>query len=197
MTRTLLLTTALDLFTQQGYAATTVDAIASAAGTTRVTFYAYFPSRSDLMKALIGELGEALQSAGSPAHGSPARGLAAVVAEGGRAALREWLWTVSGRWDVVRAHLNAAFEAAAVDPELRGLVDAWSEEAVGDIEHGLDQADRFEPSSRRLRGVLAMAQLDHVARTWTPGRWDNDREQVVDTLAESWAGLLGDASPGS
>ncbi|MGJ3561219.1 hypothetical protein ACR6C2_34945 [Streptomyces sp. INA 01156] len=47
-------------------------------------------------------------------------------------------------------------------------MNAWLEEAVSDIEEGLDQADRFPPGSRHLRGVLAMAQLDHVARTWTP-----------------------------
>ena len=55
MTRRLLLESGLRLFKTKGYAATTVDDIATAAGTTRVTFYAYFPSRSELMKALIDE----------------------------------------------------------------------------------------------------------------------------------------------
>ncbi|MFI6560745.1 TetR/AcrR family transcriptional regulator [Streptomyces sp. NPDC050534] len=49
----------LELFRTKGYAATKVDDIATAAGATRVTFYAsfHFPSRADLMKALIDELG--------------------------------------------------------------------------------------------------------------------------------------------
>lgn len=196
MTRKLLLSTALELFRTKGYAATTVDDIASAAGTTRVTFYAYFPSRSDLMKALIGELNEALERIGSPTHGSTARDLVSVVSDGSREAIAQWLRTISDRWDTVRPYLNAAFEAAAVDPELRGLVDTWFEEAISDIEDGLDQAGRFDPASQHLRGVLAMAQLDYVARNWTPGRWDNDREHLVNTLAESWAGLLGGETPG-
>ncbi|WAL68451.1 helix-turn-helix domain containing protein [Amycolatopsis cynarae] len=192
MTRRRLLATALELFEAKGYAATTVDDIAAAAGTTRVTFYAYFPSRSDLMRALIGELNEALERIVSPTHGSTARALVAVVREGSREKIAEWLHATASRWDSVRPYLNAAFEAAALDPELRGLVDAWLEEAISDIEEGLAQAGRFEPETRHFRGVLAMSQLDHVARNWTPGRWNVDREQLVRVLAESWANLLTD-----
>ncbi len=55
MTRQLLLDAAMDRFVASGYAATRIDEIASAAGTTRVTFYAYFPSKSEVIKALIAE----------------------------------------------------------------------------------------------------------------------------------------------
>jgi hypothetical protein len=43
MTRELLLAQALELFESKGYAATTVDDIAAAAGTTRQTFYLHSP----------------------------------------------------------------------------------------------------------------------------------------------------------
>ena len=49
-TRQRLLDTALELFESKGYAATTIDDIAAAAGTTRVTFYAHFPSRRAIME---------------------------------------------------------------------------------------------------------------------------------------------------
>src|SRR6478609_6866480 len=97
-TRQRLLDTALELFESKGYSATTIDDIAVAAGTTRVTFYAHFASR----RAII-----------------------------------------------------AASTAAAVEPEIRDLVDEWSEEVVGDITDGLDLAERFEPATRHFRGVLA------------------------------------------
>jgi AcrR family transcriptional regulator len=45
MTYELFLDVALELFTQKGYAATTVDNIAQAAGATRTTFYLHFASR--------------------------------------------------------------------------------------------------------------------------------------------------------
>ncbi|MGJ3561218.1 TetR/AcrR family transcriptional regulator [Streptomyces sp. INA 01156] len=102
MTRKLLLDSALELFRTKGYAATTVDDIAAAAGTTRVTFYAYFPSRSDLMRALIGELNEKLERIDSPVHGSTARRLVEVVHDGSREAITEWLYGISGRWEAIR-----------------------------------------------------------------------------------------------
>jgi AcrR family transcriptional regulator len=191
MTRRLLLSTALELFESQGFAATTVDDIAAAAGTTRVTFYAYFPSRSDLMKELIAELNQILQRISSPDHGSTANDLVAAVREGTREALGAWLVERSKQWDTIRPYTVAAFEAAAVDPELRSLVDTWIEEVASDIEDGLTDAGRFDPGSRHMRGVLAFAQLDHVARNWAQGRERAELDRMIDVLTDSWWGLLG------
>lgn len=190
MTRRLLLSTALDLFNTKGYAATTIDEIAAAAGTTRVTFYAYFPSRADLMKALIGQLNELLGRTESPTGRSTARTLVDIVAQGDPAKIGAWLRETAASWDAIRPYTKAAFEAAAVDPEIRALLDEWLGEATGDIEEGLDQAGRFAPESRRLRSVLAITQLDHVARNWTPGTWNADEAQVLDVLTASWVALL-------
>jgi hypothetical protein len=41
-----------------------------------------------------------------------------------------------------------------------------------------------------VRAVLAMTELDYLARNWTPGRWDTDLEPMLEVLAISWAGLL-------
>ena len=194
MTRRLLLSTALDLFNTKGYTATTIDEIAAAAGTTRVTFYAYFPSRADVMKALIGELNELLGRTESPTGQSTARALVGIVAEGDPAKIGGWLRETAANWDAIRPYTKAAFEAAAVDPEIRALLDEWLGEATGDIEEGLDQAGRFAPWSRRLRGVLAMTQLDHLARNWAPGKWNADEPQMLDVLTESWVAILCDAS---
>lgn len=190
MTRRLLLSTALELFQRNGYAGTTIDEIAAAAGTTRVTFYAYFPSRTDLMKALIGELNELLGRTESPWGGSTSRTLVAIVAEGDPAKIGSWLREAAASWDAIRPYTKAAFEAAAIDPEVRALLDEWLGEANGDIEEGLDQAGRFAPESRRVRSVLAITQLDHVARNWTLGVWNANEEQVLDVLTASWVALL-------
>jgi AcrR family transcriptional regulator len=192
MTRKLLLDTALEMFQAKGYASTTIDDIAAAAGTTRATFYAHFPSRLELMKALIGELNEHLDRTSSRTHGSTAPALVAVVRSGDRGEIREWLRGVASRWDTIRPYVTVAFEAAAVDRELRPLADEFLDEAVSDIVEGLDAAGRFEPRTRRLRGVLAMAQLDYVALHWREGRWDADLNGVIEVLGDSWSDLLGD-----
>jgi AcrR family transcriptional regulator len=192
MTRRLLLDAGLQLFSTKGYAATTVDEIATAAGTTRVTFYAYFPSRSDLMKALIDEqLNERLERVRSDQHGSTAVDLVATVKDGSREAIRGWLAGTAERWPAIRPIIRIGRDAAAIDPELRGLVDRWLEEAISDIEDGLRQAKRFRPHQRHFRGVLAIAQLDHVAQHWDQADWGLTRTQMLDELAESWFATLG------
>jgi AcrR family transcriptional regulator len=190
MTRRLLLSTALELFEAKGFAATTVDDIAAAAGTTRVTFYAYFPSRSDLMRELIAELNQMLERISDPGHGTTANSLVAAVRDGERAGITAWLTDVSEQWDTLRPYTTAGWEAAAVDQELRSLVDQWVDEVVADIETGLTEAGRFDPASRQARGVLAFAQLDHVARIWAEGRSRPEIDGMIEVLADSWTHLL-------
>jgi AcrR family transcriptional regulator len=192
MTRRLLLSTALELFESKGYAGTTVDDIAAAAGTTRVTFYAYFPSRSDLMRELIGELNSILHRISSPEHGSTANDLVAAVRDGSREAIGAWLVERSKQWDTIRPYTVAAFEAAAVDRELRARVDQWIEEVASDVEDGLTEAGRFDLATRHMRGVLAFAQLDHVARSWAQGRERAELDRMIDVLTDSWWKLLSD-----
>jgi AcrR family transcriptional regulator len=192
MTRDLLLEAALGLFVEQGYANTTVDEIATKAGTTRVTFYAHFPSRSELMRALIDErLNQELARTRSNSHGSTARDLVEVVRDGTRERIGGWLSETSTHWPVVEPILRAAREAAVIDRELSTLVDRWLEEAIGDIAEGLEEAGRFEPSSRHYRGVLAMTQFDFTAAHWPAPEWGIEREQMLALLADSWTSLLG------
>ena len=69
MTRQRLLDKSLELFQQRGYVGTTIDDIAAEPGTTRVTFYAHFESRQDLMRALIHELNVRLEREERTARG--------------------------------------------------------------------------------------------------------------------------------
>lgn len=195
MTRKLLLDAGVELFVSKGYTATKVDEIAFAAGTTRVTFYAYFPSKVDLMKALIAErLNAALNRIPSAEHGTTERELVAVVEDGSRERIRAWLAASAQRWETIRPYTTTAFEAAAVDPEIRELFDAWLNEAIGDIEDGLNRADRFPAGTRRFRSVLAITELDHVARNWTSGQWGVEYAEMLDVLTESWFGSIGETT---
>lgn len=192
MTRTLLLDAGLDLFVSKGYATTTVDDIATAAGTTRVTFYAYFPSKVEVVKALLAErLNALLARVPSAERGSTENELVAVVEDGSPERIRAWLATTSERWDAIRPYTTTAHEAAAVDPEIRALLDEWLDEAIGDIRDGLDRAERFPATTRHFRSVLAITELDHVARQWQPDRWGVARDEMLDVLAESWVASIG------
>ena len=183
MTRELLLREGLGLFESKGYAATTVDDIAAAAGTTRQTFYQHFPSKAALMKELITAVNEILISQDDPR-------LSVVVESGDRDRIHAWIGTKIDQWPEIKPYIMAAHEAAAQDAEIQEAIDAWFESAIGDIHTGLDEAGRFEPSSRRVRGTLAFGQLEFASRRWMRHGWDVDRDETHAMLTESWMHLL-------
>lgn len=191
MTRRLLLEAGLELFKAKGYAATTVDDIATAAGTTRVTFYAYFSSRSELMKALIDEqLNDVLQRVGSPSTAPRRRTSWPPSSTGLRRRSRRGCGGPRRAGRMIRPIIRLGRDAAVIEPELTDLVEQWMAEAISDIEDGLETAGRFQPHQRYFRGVLAMAQLDFVAQNWEGADWKLTRDQMLEELAASWVGLL-------
>src|SRR5438128_10768780 len=88
LTRDMIVERALELFTEKGYAATTIDEIAASAGTTRVTFYAYYPTRADLMRDFMARVNAVLERADGPGRASTAPALAEVVRDGRLAGIR-------------------------------------------------------------------------------------------------------------
>jgi AcrR family transcriptional regulator len=82
-TRTAIVRAATGLFLERGVTGTSVDDIAAGAGIARRTFFLYFPSKEDvLFHYLEGHVGRAAGVLDTlPADASPARGVAAVMAE--------------------------------------------------------------------------------------------------------------------
>lgn len=191
-TRQRLLDTALELFASKGYAATTIDEIAAAASTTRVTFYAHFPSRRAVMVALIERLDGILERHESLTRRSTAEALVEVVRSGSTEGIATWLREQASRWHAIRPYIVAAHVAAAIEPEIRELVDEWAEEVASDIRDGLDLAERFAPSTRHFRGVLAYEMLDRTNQHWIRHQWDIETDPAFLVLIEGWTGLLGD-----
>jgi AcrR family transcriptional regulator len=187
LTRRLLLESGLDVFESKGYPSTTVDDIASGAGTTRTTFYLHFPSKAELMKSLIVELDKLLVSSDDPP-------LTGVVASGQRAQLRAWVERKVDQWPEIKRCASAAQAAAASDVEISIAVNRWFEGVIADIHLGLDLADRFDPASRHVRGTLAFGQLEFLSRRWFDAGWTDSlqRDSSVDLLVDSWCWLLTD-----
>lgn len=72
---------AVSLFAKQGYEATTLDAIAAAAGISRRTFFHYFKSKDDILLSQQAGLGEQLIEAlaAEPTCGTPTETLQAAM----------------------------------------------------------------------------------------------------------------------
>lgn len=191
-TRKRLLSTALDLFQSKGYVATTIDDIAVAAASTRVTFYAHFPSRRDIMLSLIDELNQILERGASDTGRSTASALVDAVRAGTADAIGPWLRTQAGRWPAIKPYLLSAAEAAAVDDEIRVVYENWADEVIADIAGGLTAAGRYAPETHHMRGELAFGMLDRTAQHWMHHAWDIDTGPELGVLTEAWVKILGD-----
>ncbi|MGO4188772.1 TetR/AcrR family transcriptional regulator [Pseudarthrobacter sp. TAF60_1] len=183
MTRRLLLEKALELFEQKGYAATTVDDIAVAVGTTRATFYAHYPSKGQLMLVLVERSNRILTEADVPP-------LRSVVESGDRAQIKLWLSRKFDQWADIRPYVTAAHQAAASEPEIQAALDGWFDDAIDNMQAGLDLAGRFEESSRRVRCALAFGELEFFSRRWMRLGWTVDRETSLDLMVDNWCFLL-------
>lgn len=193
LTRDTIVERALELFTEKGYAATTIDEIAASAGTTRVTFYAYYPTRADLMRDFMARVNAVLERADGPDSASTAPDLVQVVRDGKLAGILSWLESRAALWPVFRPYLDVLDEAAAVDPEVRTMVEGWHEEVISDMVRGMELAGRFAGETHHIRGTLAFTQLDYVATLWTRRKVEPNREHALEVLADSWYHLLCDA----
>ena len=192
LTRDVIVERALELFTEKGYAATTIDEIAAAAGTTRVTFYAYYPTRGDLMRDFLARVNAVLDRAAGPERGSTAAELVDVVRAGELAGILAWLESRAALWPVFRPYLDVLEEAAAIDREVRALVEGWHEEVISDLMRGMELAGRFPEETHHIRGTLAFTSLDYVATLWTRRKFEPNREHALEVLADNWYHLLCD-----
>ncbi len=185
MTTRLLLESGMRVFQEKGYAAATIDDIASGAGTTRTTFYLHFASKSQLMQAIIVDLNEMLVGGDDPT-------LDHVVVSADRALIRAWIEKRFDQWPDLMPKVRAANQAAGTDPEIEVAVEKWFESAIGDIHRGLDAAGRFDPESRHVRGVLAFGQLEFLSRRWLMEGWDSnvDRDVALEAITDAWCSLL-------
>jgi AcrR family transcriptional regulator len=192
LTRDTIVERALELFTEKGYAATRIEEIAAAAGTTRVTFYAYYPSRADLMKDFMARVNAVLERADGPDSGSTAVELVEVVRAGELSGILAWLESRAALWPAFRPYLDVLDEAAVIDREVRTMMEGWHEEVISDMVRGLKLAGRFPEETHHIRGTLAFTQLDYVATLWTRRKLEPNREHALEVLADSWYHLLCD-----
>ncbi|MGC9670733.1 TetR/AcrR family transcriptional regulator [Planosporangium sp. 12N6] len=182
MTYELFLEKALELFGAKGYAATTIDDIATAAGSTRATFYLHFASKAKVMSALLERADAILTSVDDPP-------LPDVVASGSRYLVRTWLDRKFSQWDEIKPYLTASYQAAH-EPDVTLQTERWFESAVGQMTEGLNRANRFSPEHRRIRCELAFGQLEYLSRRYFSVGWHIPREICLEELTDSWCHLL-------
>jgi AcrR family transcriptional regulator len=179
--RAQLLEAALGLFAQHGYHATSVSAVAAAAGVTKPIVYRHFPSKHALFRAVLRHLGDGLRAAVIEAT-SAAAGPRQQVEAGFRAYFG-WVAGTPGGFDVLFAG------EARRDPELLAEV-AAVERDVAEAIAALIAVEGLGAGRRLLlaHGIVGLAEAS--CRQWlAAGPAVGADELAAQVAALAWAGL--------
>ncbi|GAA4997942.1 TetR/AcrR family transcriptional regulator [Yinghuangia aomiensis] len=177
--RARILGTALALMSAQGFAATSMRTIATACDLNVATLYHYFPSKADILRALVKERAYPDRFTETPAVDAalpPRARLVALMTRLWQAALAE------------RALLRLILSEGLRGDELsRGVAGGLTIAADASIARWLAELFPELPSGRTriarlLRALLETALVDHLAAA-RPGVRERLREEVADLAA--------------
>jgi len=173
--RNQILENALAVFSRNGFAASRVDDISTAAGISRATFYRYFDGKDDIFDALVDLMGNEVIAA--------AEALTPVTPDAaGHLTLRTWmaaLIAITERWgtlvdEVIRPrdkNAVARYRAVAMTGRFAGIMgERFREGGVS----GLD------PTMAAIAMTAMTERMWHQVRTWNI---DIDRDAAIDGLA--------------
>jgi AcrR family transcriptional regulator len=178
LTRSRLVEAAAASFRTKGYAATTIDDIATGAGATRATFYLHFRTKVDLMDEVMVEIRhESLQLN---------ERLEQVGLAGDRASVRAWLDDAFDFWQRVRPYAAAQEEAAALDAGTRRTRSDSFDAGVTALVRGFVAGSELPLDHARVRALLIYAQLDSMFLRWMRVGWDIDRTEAREVMADMW-----------
>ena len=182
-TRASILETARRLFLERGFGGTSIENITAEAGISRVSFWTYFPSKLDVLRAL----GVEVEAAGF----ALADQLASLPRGASVEDIAEWVRAYVGFLDTHGAFLYAAFQAAFDDPQTRewGLsVELLGAKQIGRGVQRIRGGSKPKGVDPTAEGLAILSMLERFWYHWRVAGAPFTEEAVVRTLARMiWA----------
>ena len=174
-----ILDNARELFLDRGYVSTSVEDITSAAGVSRATFWTYFATKQDVLRAL----GENIKEEGL----AIARHFADLPAGASLDEVTGWVRAYLRFLDTYGAFINAAFQAAYTDPELRQWQldnETGGAETLGKGLLHLQGGKAIPGVDPAIQGLGILSMLERFWYQWRVGGLDLDEATVARSMAQ-------------
>jgi AcrR family transcriptional regulator len=186
LTRNRVLDAAVAVLAEKAFVDTTMEDIAKAAGTTRVTVYAHFPGKGDIVQALAERVYDTMSEVYADLAGLP---------QWTRAALHGWLGGAAERWRAMAPTLRVAHVAGAM---------AGAHDYTNSRNRYVEEHERYAamltadpqrwrgvpPAQARQRAVMAVLQSESFLTTWLAAGLPLATDDPLDLLADSLYLLL-------
>ncbi len=165
----------MQVFAVKGYAATTVDDIARAAGASAATFYLHFRRKVDVLIASVES--ETLGVYAEAGRLWPAE-------HHTREALRAWVERLFARWRALTVSQRIVGQAELVEPELRSLRTARFVEGVAYWENFLRDVGAPGGRARRADATVLNAVFVGLFEMWIVSDVAVEESELVDLVAD-------------
>ncbi len=182
-TRTSLVRAALELFTRQGFRATTTPEIAQQAGVAEATIYRHFAGKEALLNAACVEAlvwGRAVIRAEESVRGADPQAILIGI----------------GRRLAEGAEHDPAMVRMLLRPPEESLHDERTRHALRDFRDGLEQVvatgkqrGRIRPGSAELWAAVWLALAGFVAERVAIKEWSVDHQNVEQALGAAWEAI--------
>lgn|GEM_PF-2142511 len=177
-TRALILDAAHAVLSERGYSATSVDEIATRAGVSRPTFYAYFTDKMAVVSALSENLEkEVLRSY---------KKLAAMGPSPDRAALTNWVSKRVAETRKQSSYIRIFSQVTAAEPSFYGVARGHRVAVfamLGECIPAFAMAARYPKSVMAVRAHMLFDQLELLC-SMIALDWDADSDIAIDLMAE-------------
>ncbi|RDI65182.1 TetR/AcrR family transcriptional regulator [Nocardia pseudobrasiliensis] len=182
LTRDRLLDAAVEVFAEKSSLEATMDDIARAAAVSRVTVYAHFSGKTEIVLGLA----DRLYALGDEVYADLA-GRSVWT----RAAVRDWLDVVEARWREQAASIRV-LTMAGPPASTEGTIAArerYVDLLVGDP----DRWRAVTPAQARQRALLIALLIESFFAAWIATGWPSDTDDPLDLLADTLCHLLAPA----
>lgn len=183
-TRVRLLETSRELFIERGYAAVTIDDIASTVGCSRATFYLHFASKMEVLSQISVETFEQRAAA-------VYEDLDQVLEAGTKAEFTGWVKRSLAWFERYKGILPAWDEALALEPEFKEIARNSIYELLDAMPLYLARWPADRQDEARLRIELLVTQLERFFTRWAvQGTIEFSGDAAAEVLSDIWYGAL-------
>ena len=181
-TRSRLIDAAIEVFSEKGYTAATIDEITQRAGSTPTTLYLHFSSKVGLVRHVLQR---------ADLHFDQAyRELSLIAAEPTPEAVRSWLNEMMTTWVSVSPVMRGVYEAAAVNAEVRATLTKAQDTQTAALAEALrGAAPALTKADAVVYANILLAPLTDYFGRFLRGEHFH-RNRVVDALTASWIAVI-------
>jgi len=178
---------AMEVMAEKGYAAATVEEIASLAGASPATFYLHFKRKIDVLTAVVEEENSQITATAGPLP-RPGGDLDA-------ASLKGWIERLFATWKTLRVPHQVLGQAVLIEPELKALQTRRLTDGIAYWEEFLDQFGIPKGKRRRAEAAILNAQFVGLFEIWIVSQIELDAKQLTESLTDSlWQRLSSSAA---